>query len=192
MVNVLLLFAPKVIDAQAAATVTVTVRPPSIVTVSPATGTLAPEAPPEVADHVLVAFQLPVATEKRAFAAMLGDAHSASRRRAAPKDGTKRFTGTASHLPCHRREKSLKHQTVSMPGAAHEAPSARAQLVHWRNLYNLIPHPKIQDSIIRHIVQKAMILFEHFPGRCTCWHRTAIDIPQRVFAPVEKPQTVLR
>lgn len=47
---------------------TVTVKPPSIITSSPATGTAAPDAPPDVADHVPVEFQFPVATEKR-FAA---------------------------------------------------------------------------------------------------------------------------
>jgi hypothetical protein len=55
----------KVTEAHAAAAVTVTVKPPSMVTVSPATGTDAPLAPPEVADQVLVAFQFPLATEKR-------------------------------------------------------------------------------------------------------------------------------
>jgi hypothetical protein len=58
----------KVIEEQAAFAVNVTLKPPSIVTASPATGTLAPAAPPEVADHVVVAFQLPVATEKRGAA----------------------------------------------------------------------------------------------------------------------------
>jgi hypothetical protein len=47
----------------------VTVYPLSIVTTSPATGALTPAAPPDVADHVVVALQLPVATEKR-FAAI--------------------------------------------------------------------------------------------------------------------------
>ena len=42
---------------------TVTVKPPSIVTTSPATGTAAPDAPPDVADQTAVEFQLPVATE---------------------------------------------------------------------------------------------------------------------------------
>ena len=42
---------------------TVTVNPPSTKTLSPATGTLAPGTPPEVADQVEVAFQFPVATE---------------------------------------------------------------------------------------------------------------------------------
>ena len=64
MISVLLaLFELKVIDVQDAFAVTVTVWPPSIVTVSPATGALAPAAPPELADQVVVAFQLPVATE---------------------------------------------------------------------------------------------------------------------------------
>jgi len=53
----------------ASVTLTVTVNPPSIVTTSPATGKLAPLAPPEVADQTAVLFQLPVATEKR-FAAI--------------------------------------------------------------------------------------------------------------------------
>lgn len=46
----------------------VTINPPSITTTSPAAGTLAPGAPPEVALQVLVALQRPDATEKR-FAA---------------------------------------------------------------------------------------------------------------------------
>ena len=50
---------------QAALAVIVTVSPPSIKTSSPATGTLAPATPPEVADHVAVEFQLLVATEYR-------------------------------------------------------------------------------------------------------------------------------
>ena len=50
-------------DAQAAAVVTVTVFEPSIKTSSPATGTLAPGAPPDDIDHVLVELQFPVATE---------------------------------------------------------------------------------------------------------------------------------
>jgi len=48
---------------QAAAAVTVTVHPPSIIALSAATGAEAPGAPPEVADQVEVAFQLPDATE---------------------------------------------------------------------------------------------------------------------------------
>ena len=55
----------KVIDVQAALAVTVTLKPFSINTTSPATGTEAPAAPPEVADHVEVEFQLPEATEYR-------------------------------------------------------------------------------------------------------------------------------
>jgi hypothetical protein len=55
----------KVIDAHAASAVIVTLCPPSMVTTSPATGTDTPDVPPEVADQVEVAFQLPVATEKR-------------------------------------------------------------------------------------------------------------------------------
>ena len=51
--------------AQAAFAVIVTLKPPSIVTTSPATGTEAPAAPPVVADQVAVEFQLPLATEKR-------------------------------------------------------------------------------------------------------------------------------
>lgn len=53
----------KVRFVQAALAVTVTVRPFSRKTLSPATGTEAPEAPPEVADHVEVLFQFPDATE---------------------------------------------------------------------------------------------------------------------------------
>lgn len=53
----------KVILVQAAFAVIVTVHPFSRKTLSPATGTLAPEAPPEVADHVAVEFQLPLVTE---------------------------------------------------------------------------------------------------------------------------------
>ena len=48
---------------QAEATFTVTILFPSIYTTSPATGKLAPDAPPEFADHTAVLFQLPVATE---------------------------------------------------------------------------------------------------------------------------------
>ena len=43
----------------------VTVKPPSIVTTSPAPGTEKPGTPPEVSDQVAVEFQGPVATEKR-------------------------------------------------------------------------------------------------------------------------------
>ena len=57
----------------------VTVKPPSIVTVSPAAGTDAPAAPPEVADQVEVALQLPVATEKR-FAALAVEAKMSAMR----------------------------------------------------------------------------------------------------------------
>jgi hypothetical protein len=62
---------PDAIDmvAHAAFAVTVTVRLPSITALSPATGALAPLAPPDVADHVPVEFQLPLATEYR-FAAI--------------------------------------------------------------------------------------------------------------------------
>ena len=49
--------------AQAASAAVVTVKPPSINTLSPAIGKLAPEAPPDVADHVEMSFQFPVATE---------------------------------------------------------------------------------------------------------------------------------
>lgn len=49
--------------AQFAFALMVTVLPPSIKTLSPATGALAPEDPPDVADHVPDEFQLPVATE---------------------------------------------------------------------------------------------------------------------------------
>lgn len=41
----------------------VTVRDPSIKTLSALPGTLAPEGPPEVADHIEVEFQLPLATQ---------------------------------------------------------------------------------------------------------------------------------
>lgn len=51
------------IFVQAEVTLTVTFLFPSIKTTSPATGTLAPGPPPEVADHVPVEFQFPVATE---------------------------------------------------------------------------------------------------------------------------------
>ena len=69
-----------VIEAQAASAVTETLCPPSIVTVSPATGTLAPATPPEVVDHVAVEFQLPVATAYRdaASAGITGNAAKAS------------------------------------------------------------------------------------------------------------------
>ena len=60
---------PIVMVAQAAVDIsTVTLYPRSIVTASDAAGILAPDAPPDVADQVLVAFQFPVATENR-FAA---------------------------------------------------------------------------------------------------------------------------
>ncbi len=49
----------------AAFAVIVTFLLPSINTTSPATGKLAPLAPPDVADHVEVAFQFPDATEYR-------------------------------------------------------------------------------------------------------------------------------
>jgi hypothetical protein len=68
IVNEVAVVTVKVIDVQAAAAVTVTLNPPSIVTASPATGIGAPGAPPEVVDHVAVEFQLPLATEKRAAA----------------------------------------------------------------------------------------------------------------------------
>jgi hypothetical protein len=44
---------------------TVTENPLSMVTASLLVGTLAPDAPPEVVDHVLVELQLPVATAYR-------------------------------------------------------------------------------------------------------------------------------
>ncbi len=44
---------------------TVTVNPRSIVTASVLVGTLAPAAPPDVADHVLVELQFPFATAQR-------------------------------------------------------------------------------------------------------------------------------
>jgi hypothetical protein len=57
---------PNCILAHAAfETLIVTLSPPSIITTSPATGTLAPEAPPDEDDQVEVEFQLPVATEYR-------------------------------------------------------------------------------------------------------------------------------
>jgi hypothetical protein len=52
-------------SAQAALAVIVTALLPSITTISPATGKLAPAAPPDVADQVELAFQFPVATEYR-------------------------------------------------------------------------------------------------------------------------------
>ena len=54
---------------KAVAISTVTLAPRSINTTSPATGTAAPPAPPEVVDHVAVLFQLPpAATENRVWA----------------------------------------------------------------------------------------------------------------------------
>ncbi|MEK7719857.1 MAG: hypothetical protein AAB347_09650, partial [Bacteroidota bacterium] len=50
---------------QAAVASTVTVNPPSIKTLSAATGAVAPGIPPEVADHTAVEVQAPLATEKR-------------------------------------------------------------------------------------------------------------------------------
>jgi hypothetical protein len=58
----------KVMLAHSALTGTVTVKPFSRKTLSPATGNDAPGAPPEVADHVEFAFQFPVATEYRSAA----------------------------------------------------------------------------------------------------------------------------
>ncbi len=53
-------------DAEATpAELIVTVKPPSMKTTSPATGTDAPDAPPDEADHVAVLFQLLLATENR-------------------------------------------------------------------------------------------------------------------------------
>jgi hypothetical protein len=52
----------KVILAHVASAVTVTVTPFSIITSDVALGTLAPGAPPDVADHVETEFQLPSAT----------------------------------------------------------------------------------------------------------------------------------
>jgi len=49
--------------AQAAAAAVVTVNPPSIKTLSPATGNEAPGSPPDDDAHVELTFQLPVATE---------------------------------------------------------------------------------------------------------------------------------
>jgi hypothetical protein len=48
---------------QAAFAVTVTVKPSSIITISPATGTDAPESPSEDVAQVFLEFQLPLATE---------------------------------------------------------------------------------------------------------------------------------
>lgn len=62
---------PIVSVAHAAFVERVTVKPPSIVTTSPAIGTVAPEAPPDVADQVLVEFQLLVDTENRLAALAL-------------------------------------------------------------------------------------------------------------------------
>lgn len=56
---------PTVNVEHAAAAVNVTVKPGEIVTISPATGNEAPEAPPNVADQVAVLFQLLLATAKR-------------------------------------------------------------------------------------------------------------------------------
>ena len=64
MVSVALAPVPvKVTLAHAAFAVTVTVYPFSINTLSPATGTEAPDAPPDVPDQVEALFQLPDATE---------------------------------------------------------------------------------------------------------------------------------
>jgi hypothetical protein len=63
VINELAAAVVNVIVEQAAFTVTVTVRPPSMNTLSPATGNDAPGAPPEVADHVAFTFQFPEATE---------------------------------------------------------------------------------------------------------------------------------
>ena len=52
-----------VILPQAALAVSVTLKPPSMVTTSPATGAETPEVPPEVAAQVEVELQLPEATE---------------------------------------------------------------------------------------------------------------------------------
>jgi hypothetical protein len=48
---------------EAVLTSSVTVQPPSIVTMSPDAGTDAPEPPPEVSDQVVVELQFPLATE---------------------------------------------------------------------------------------------------------------------------------
>lgn len=53
----------KVMLAQLAFAVIVTLNPPMMLTLSPATGAEAPGAPPALADHVDVAFQFPEATE---------------------------------------------------------------------------------------------------------------------------------
>jgi hypothetical protein len=53
----------KVILAQLAFALMVTLNPPTILTISPATGAEAPGVPPAEADHVDVAFQFPDATE---------------------------------------------------------------------------------------------------------------------------------
>lgn len=53
----------RVSEAQLAATVVVTLNPPSIIAISPATGKLAPLAPPDEVDQVAVLFQLFEATE---------------------------------------------------------------------------------------------------------------------------------
>ena len=57
--------ASNVMEVQAASILTVTPNPPTRYTLSPATGTDAPEEPPEDADQVDIEFQFPVATEYR-------------------------------------------------------------------------------------------------------------------------------
>ncbi len=62
IINVPFVAVPTVKFAQAASAVMVTVNPPSIKTLSPATGADAPDAPPEVVDQVAVEFQFPLLT----------------------------------------------------------------------------------------------------------------------------------
>jgi hypothetical protein len=62
-VNEVAVVVVNVILAHSASAVRVTLKPPSMVTTSPATGAEAPEAPPEVEDQVDVDDQFPDATE---------------------------------------------------------------------------------------------------------------------------------
>ena len=74
MLKVVVAPVPKMIDVHAASALTVTLKPDASVTSSPATGTAAPGAPPEVSDQVAILFQFPVATEYfgAAFTAEVG------------------------------------------------------------------------------------------------------------------------
>jgi hypothetical protein len=64
------------IFAQAAFAVIVIVLPPSINTLSPATGKLAPLLPPELDDHEVFEFQFPVAIEYLVAAANSSEKHN--------------------------------------------------------------------------------------------------------------------